>query len=204
MMTWLHFKFLPPTNEVWGKVLFLHMSVILFTGGGGVGFPACITDHMTRGSTFGGRVCIKGGGVSLQGGLPTGRGLGRPPTGNGKMGGTHPTGMLSCVWCGYGWYSDDNSARRDLKIWTLRSSLLKTICGLLHLYDRYWYRWISLTLLFHSNINTPQGDFSNMKRGFIDFHCITISHIFKLCKKIYLHSWMNQWKNWKNRDGFKS
>ena len=25
---------LPPTNEVWGKVIFLHLSVILFTGGG--------------------------------------------------------------------------------------------------------------------------------------------------------------------------
>ena len=28
--------FLPPANEVWGKVIFLHLSVILFTGGGGV------------------------------------------------------------------------------------------------------------------------------------------------------------------------
>ena len=26
---------LPPANEVWGKVIFLHLSVILFTGGGG-------------------------------------------------------------------------------------------------------------------------------------------------------------------------
>ena len=26
--------FLPPANEVWGKVMFLHMSVILSTGGG--------------------------------------------------------------------------------------------------------------------------------------------------------------------------
>ena len=25
---------LPPANEVWGKVMFLHLSVILFTGGG--------------------------------------------------------------------------------------------------------------------------------------------------------------------------
>ena len=24
---------LPPANEVWGKVIFLHLSVILFTGG---------------------------------------------------------------------------------------------------------------------------------------------------------------------------
>ena len=27
--------FLPPANEVWGKVMFLHLSVILFTGEGG-------------------------------------------------------------------------------------------------------------------------------------------------------------------------
>ena len=26
--------FLPPANEVWGNVIFLHLSVILFTGGG--------------------------------------------------------------------------------------------------------------------------------------------------------------------------
>ena len=26
-------KLLPPANEVWGKVIFLHLSVILFTGG---------------------------------------------------------------------------------------------------------------------------------------------------------------------------
>ena len=29
-------KLLPPANEVWGKVIFLHLSVILFTGGQGV------------------------------------------------------------------------------------------------------------------------------------------------------------------------
>ena len=28
--------FLPPANEVWGKVVFLHLCVILFTGGGGL------------------------------------------------------------------------------------------------------------------------------------------------------------------------
>ena len=31
-----HISLLPPANEVWGKVIFLHLSVILFTGGGGV------------------------------------------------------------------------------------------------------------------------------------------------------------------------
>ena len=28
-----HILLLPPANEVWGKVIFLHLSVILFTGG---------------------------------------------------------------------------------------------------------------------------------------------------------------------------
>ena len=52
--------FLPPANEIWGKVMFLHLSVILFTWGG-VSVPACITDHMTGGSCPGG-LCL---GVSL-------------------------------------------------------------------------------------------------------------------------------------------
>ena len=44
--------FLPPANEVWGKVIFLQASVILSMVGG---IPACITGHMTRGA------CIQGG-----------------------------------------------------------------------------------------------------------------------------------------------
>ena len=57
-------------------------------GAGGVGFPACITGHMTGGSASGG-VCIQGGGL----GTP------RPSdtTGYGqRAGGTHPTGIHSC------------------------------------------------------------------------------------------------------------
>ena len=42
-----HVKLLRPANEVWGKVMFLQ--VFVCPGGGGVGFPACITGHMTRG-----------------------------------------------------------------------------------------------------------------------------------------------------------
>ena len=34
-------------TEVWGKVVFSQASVILSTRGGGFGFPACITSHMT-------------------------------------------------------------------------------------------------------------------------------------------------------------
>ena len=43
---------LPPANEVWGKVIFLHLCVILFTGGGGL---------PPGGSLPPGGVCIQGG-----------------------------------------------------------------------------------------------------------------------------------------------
>ena len=54
--------------------MFLHVSVILFTGG--VSVPACTTGHMTRGGLCagGGGLCpgrgvsAKGRGVSVQGG----------------------------------------------------------------------------------------------------------------------------------------
>ena len=78
-------SFLLPTKEVWGKVMFLHVSVIPSTGGGGLppegGLP-----------TEGERVCLQWGG-----GLRTEKrgGLYRPPQTR-KVGGMHPTGMLSC------------------------------------------------------------------------------------------------------------
>ena len=53
--------------------MFLHLCAILFTGGGRVGFPACITGHMTRGSTSR-LVCIRG--VCIGGGWG-GRGVGQ-------------------------------------------------------------------------------------------------------------------------------
>ena len=40
-------EFLPPTNKVWGKVIFLHLSVILFTGGGSVMMPIPVIDSTT-------------------------------------------------------------------------------------------------------------------------------------------------------------
>ena len=42
----LFVAFLPPTNEVWGKVMFLHACVILLTGGGGSLYDAtsCLAD----------------------------------------------------------------------------------------------------------------------------------------------------------------
>ena len=70
--------------------MFLHLSVC----SGGVGFPACITGHMTK---------IQGGGLYPRG-LPTGGWAERPPPlGTRKAGGTHPIGMLSChIYFGWG------------------------------------------------------------------------------------------------------
>ena len=60
---------LPPANEVWGKVIFLHLSVILFTGGGvpgkvptRAGTPPAI---VARGYCFHRRLSIHGGGVGM-------------------------------------------------------------------------------------------------------------------------------------------
>ena len=93
-------------KRIWGKVMFLHLCVILFTGRGG--FPACIIGHMTGG----GVVCLKWGlhpgeslhtgGSEYRGGLHP-EGLGRPPQDTWdtmayghQAGGMHPTGMHSC------------------------------------------------------------------------------------------------------------
>ena len=43
LLSW--YAFLPPANEVWGKVIFLHLSVILFTVGGGVCLSVCWDTH---------------------------------------------------------------------------------------------------------------------------------------------------------------
>ena len=70
------YPLLLPANDVWGKVMFLHLSVNLFTGGEG-GLPR--------------RVCIQGG--RHVGGVKQNP----PPAELGKKaGGTYPTGMLSC------------------------------------------------------------------------------------------------------------
>ena len=118
---------LQPANEVWCKVIFLHLFVILFTGGWGVvsqhafqqggsaprGLPGpgglllggCLVWGVWSGGSASGGclvwgVCSRG---CLVGGVP---GLGevcffggawwRPPRTATAVGGTHPTGMLSC------------------------------------------------------------------------------------------------------------
>ena len=117
---------LPPANEVWGKVMFLQVSVILFTGGclvpggvclvpgegagprGGAWSGGCLQAHTQRGSWGG----------SGPGPHPrrNSRGIWSRPTPKGELewdlvqvhppplspvtatalGGTHPTGMHSC------------------------------------------------------------------------------------------------------------
>ena len=74
----IHIALLPSANEVWSNVMFSH--VFICPQGGGVGFPACITGHMTRGF------------ARPLDADPSG---GRPFSGYGQQaGGTHPTGML--------------------------------------------------------------------------------------------------------------
>ena len=70
--------------------MFLHLCVILFTGGRGVGFPACITGHMTRGMgvCIWGTVCLYPGGWAD----PPMRYMGYGQ----QAGSTHPTEMHSC------------------------------------------------------------------------------------------------------------
>ena len=94
---------LPPANEVWGKVMFWHLCVSLFTGGlclqGGVCRGVCIQRQSAS------REGLHPEGVCLQGGSASRGLLGRPPppphsntAGYGQREvGTHPTGMQSCL-----------------------------------------------------------------------------------------------------------
>ena len=61
------FMFLPPANEVWGKVIFVHLSVILFT----VGVPGL---GVVLGGTWfqGGLLPVEGGAWSRGGGILAG------------------------------------------------------------------------------------------------------------------------------------
>ena len=74
-------------NEVWGKVMFLHLSVS-HSVHGGVSVPACTTGHIT-----GTGVSVQGGisvqGASLSGGLCPGGG-GLCPWGWGSLSGRPP------------------------------------------------------------------------------------------------------------------
>ena len=91
--------------------MFLHLSADR-----GVGFPACITGHMTRVSASGGSAFR---GLGRPPGMPMGVGLHPggvwqipPPRGDimgyygiqstsGQYTSYYPTGMLSCLWLGF-------------------------------------------------------------------------------------------------------
>ena len=93
---------LPPANEVWGKVIFLHLFVILFTEGGSstvhVGIPPLLPRRPpTKETPLPRRPRCQGN--------PPGQGdplARRPPPTQSMLadtvnaGGTHPTGMQSC------------------------------------------------------------------------------------------------------------
>ena len=128
-------SFLPPVNEVWGKVMFLHLFVSHSVHGGGlcmmslpVWLPGpmfllgglCPWSHVPsrggglhpegRGFAWGRwglhpgerGVCIRGRRVCIQGGkgacIQGDSWADPPPSGTRKVGGTHPTGMLSCCF----------------------------------------------------------------------------------------------------------
>ena len=103
--------FLPPANEVWGKVIFSQASVILFMGRGHAR-PGGMPGGWAQGGTYGRGcawpgvgVCAWQGGIHSQGqecvcgGVAGGRTwlegacMGETAT---AEGGTHPTGMHSC------------------------------------------------------------------------------------------------------------
>ena len=131
-------------NEVWGKVMFLHLCVILLRGGGWL--PSmhhrsheqwgmhpevvCIQGAFClQGGSASGGVCHQGGGlpprgVFIQGVLPRGGGA-DPPSTTGydqQAGGMHPTGMHSCFSGVYAWKSIPGIAK-DLTLseWGWRS-----------------------------------------------------------------------------------
>ena len=78
-------KLLPPANEVWGKVMFLHLCVILFTGG-----------SASEG------VCIQGGlhpgGSASRGSASEGEGVGQIPPQIGYYGTRSTSGWYASYW----------------------------------------------------------------------------------------------------------
>ena len=73
----LHYAFLPPANELLGKVMISQVFVCPIGGGRWGDFPACITGHMTRRFCLQG-VCIQRG-VCIWAGLDPGGSASRDP-----------------------------------------------------------------------------------------------------------------------------
>ena len=95
MATFYYVEFLPPlpANEVWGKVIFLHLFVILSWG------QCLVRGGLLLGGVPGlggvsSRGCLVLGGLLL-GGVPGGD----SPWMATAAGSTHPTGMHSCSHC---------------------------------------------------------------------------------------------------------
>ena len=85
---------LPPANEVWGKIIFLHLSVILFTWGGGGEGGGCLVP----GGVWSWVCLLRGGGVPVPRGVPAPGGcLVETPQMATAASGMHPTGMYSCL-----------------------------------------------------------------------------------------------------------
>ena len=115
---------LPPANEVWGKVMFLHLCVILFTWWG-IFCPSMHHRSHDRGS------------------LSRGSLSGRDPRVWSRVGGTHPTGMHSCLFIYYHRYKHDMGIittrgrpetsyspagkQKELIFFTFESSLIKNL-----------------------------------------------------------------------------
>ena len=71
------FAFLAPANEVSGKVMFYTHTHVSHSVHWGVGFPACITDHMTRKGSASRGVGQNPVGIPTRGSASGG--LGKPP-----------------------------------------------------------------------------------------------------------------------------
>ena len=61
---------LPPANEVWGKVMFLHMSVILSTGWRGSLYDVTSLSHVPSGGSLSMAPCYFRGSLSREGLCP--------------------------------------------------------------------------------------------------------------------------------------
>ena len=76
-------RFLPPANEVWGKVIFLHLSVILFHGGG---------EYLGRYTSW--------AGTPSQAGTPPGQVHPLAGTPLGRYTPSSPLDRYTCPWAG--------------------------------------------------------------------------------------------------------
>ena len=108
---------------------------------GGVGFPVCITGHMTRGSTSGRSASRRG--ICIRGGGSVSKGSGRPPwdtTGYSQWAGsTHPTGMHPC--------SFENSLQKNWTLYNKGKFILRLwIGGYFITYSEMGYRHIAVVI----------------------------------------------------------